>query len=205
MQQKNHSLTCGPVEAAYLAQRDPELGKAIERIGPVRREMSPNIFSSLINSIAGQQISGKALETIWGRMLKLLGEPTPQAVCAHTAEELQRCGISHRKAGYILNAAQAVVSGQLDLDRIDEMEDGEACRYLSSLHGVGIWTAEMLLIFSLGRPDVLSFHDLGIRKGIMLLHGLDSLDKKAFQTYRERYSPYGTVASLYLWEIASGR
>lgn len=205
MQQENCILTCGSAEAAYLARRDPQLGRAMERIGPVRREMSPNIFASLINSIAGQQISGKALETIWGRMLELLGEPTPQAVCTHTAEELQKCGISHRKAGYILNAAEAVVSGQLDLDRLNEMADDEACCYLSNLHGVGVWTAEMLLIFSLGRPDILSFSDLGIRKGIMMLHALDSLDKKAFQIYRERYSPYGTAASLYLWEIAAGR
>ena len=92
------------------------------------------------------------------------------------------------------------MKGHINLKELEHLSDDEVIKQLSSLHGVGVWTAEMLLIFSLQRSDVVSYGDLGIRKGMMKLYGLESLTKKQFANYRERYSPYGSVASLYLWE-----
>ena len=107
-----------------------------------------------------------------------------------------------RKAEYIQGIARAALDGVIDFAGLKDMPDDEVVRHLSALRGVGVWTAEMLLIFSLCRPDVVSWLDLGIRKGMMLLYGKKTLTPKQFATYRKRYSPYGSVASLYLWSLA---
>lgn len=195
----------GADETEYLKKRDKKLGEAIERIGPIERPVMPDVFTALVNSVAGQQISGKALATVWGRMLLLMGEITPEAVAARSLFEIQQCGMSMKKAGYIKNIADAVQSGALDIEALKHLPDAEVIAALSALNGIGVWTAEMLLIFSLQRPDVLSWGDLGIRRGIMTLYRHKELKKERFERYKKRYSPYGTVASLYLWEIAAGR
>jgi DNA-3-methyladenine glycosylase II len=110
--------------------------------------------------------------------------------------------MSMRKAGYIRGIGEAVASGRLDLDVLREFPDNEVITRLLALNGVGVWTAEMLLIFSMERPDVLSWGDLAIRRGMMRLYGRDTLDREVFERYRKRYSPYGSIASLYLWEIS---
>ena len=109
-----------------------------------------------------------------------------------------------RKVGYLRNAAQAAVSGEVDFAALSERSDAEIVETLVALKGVGVWTAEMLLIFALGRPDVLSFRDLGIRRGLMLLNGLEKISDSEFEAIRRRISPYGTLASLYLWRIKDG-
>jgi DNA-3-methyladenine glycosylase II len=116
---------------------------------------------------------------------------------------IQSCGMSARKARYIRGLADRVVSGALDLERLKILSDEEAIRELIACAGIGIWTAEMLLIFSYQRPDIVSWSDLGIRRGMMYLYGLETLSKAQFQIYRERYAPYGTMASFYLWAIAN--
>ena len=108
--------------------------------------------------------------------------------------------MSHRKVEYIVGIAVAAVDGTIDFKALSKMNDKDVIDKLSSLRGVGVWTAEMLLIFSLQRPDVLSWGDLAIKKGLIKLYGLDSVSKKEFEEYRKLYSPYNTVASLYLWE-----
>ena len=108
-----------------------------------------------------------------------------------------------RKAGYIKGIGEAVMQGQLKIDELPGLSDAEIIKRLSALHGVGVWTAEMLLIFSMQRPDVVSWGDLAIRRGMMNLYGLQALDKAEFARYRQRYSPYGSVASLYLWRLAA--
>lgn len=136
-------------------------------------------------------------------MRERLGEVTPSAVCAATEEGLQSCGITFTKARYIKSCAEKVASGQFDLDAVREMDDAEAIAALSSLEGVGVWTAEMLLLFCLGRPDILSYGDLAIHRGMRMVYHHRKVTREMFERYRRRYSPYGSVASLYLWAISS--
>ena len=192
----------GQVEIDYLKQQDETLGAAIDRIGKIERKITSDPFASLVHSIVGQQISTKAAVTVWNRLSGLLGDVTPERIAAVPLEEIQACGISVRKAGYIKGAGEAAVNGQVDFRTFDRMSDEEIIQQLSSLHGIGIWTAEMLLIFSLCRPNVVSWGDLAIRRGMMNLYGLTELKKNEFERYREKYSPYGSVASLYLWALS---
>ncbi|NLJ33573.1 MAG: DNA-3-methyladenine glycosylase 2 family protein [Firmicutes bacterium] len=192
----------GSKEVDYLKKRDARLGAAIDEIGPIKRPITPDPFTSLVGSIVNQQISNKAAATVRGRLLNLVGEITPQNIASKSLEEIQGCGMSQRKAGYIKGIAAAALSGQVDFARLRDMQDQEVIKVLTSLRGVGVWTAEMLLINSLCRPDIVSYRDLAIRRGMMRLYDLEELPRKTFDYYRQRYSPYGSVASLYLWALS---
>ena len=192
----------GQKEIEYLKKRDKKLREAIDRIGIIERKIIPDCFPALISSIVSQQISSKAAETIWNRLCRLLGEITPESISKTDLSEIQSCGMSVRKAGYIKGIADAAISGTVDFNTLHTLSDDEIIKKLSSLNGVGVWTAEMLLIFSLCRPDVVSYKDLAICRGMMNLYGLKELSKERFETYRKRYSPYGSVASLYLWALS---
>ncbi len=189
----------------HLTAKDPKLGEAIAQIGVIRRPVMPDVFQALAYNIVGQQISTPALETVWGRLdTKLDGDVTSARVLALSENELQSIGISYRKVEYIRRLATKVEEGSFSLEALRDMTDEEAITALSSLDGIGKWTAEMILIFSLQRPDVVSFGDLAILRGMRMLYHHREIDKKKFAKYKRRYSPYGSVASLYLWEIASG-
>ena len=192
----------GTTEIEHLKKRDRRLGAAIDEIGMIKRAINPDLFNALVASVAGQQISAKAAETVWSRMEGRFGVITPDTISAATTEEIQQCGISLKKAGYIKGIGNAVVEGILDLNGLHDLPDEDVISRLTALRGVGIWTAEMLLIFAMERPDVLSFGDLAIRRGMMRLYGKESVNRATFERYRKRYSPYGSVASLYLWEIS---
>ena len=194
----------GEKETAYLAAQDAKLGAAMERIGHISRETETDLFASLTCQIIGQQISNAAYESVKGRLTARIGGITPDAVIALGADGLRSCGMSMRKAENILAAAKAFADGEIDVDALRCMPDDKVIAALTALGGVGVWTAQMLLIFCLERPDVLSYGDFGIRKGLMRLHGLETLTKAEFEVYRARYSPYGTVAGFYLWAIAAG-
>jgi len=189
-------------ELAALAAKDKKLGRAIERIGRIDREVQPNLFAALVESIIAQQISGKAATTIKNRLTELCGVITPEAIAKFNDAEIQQCGMSHRKASYVKAAATAILSGQLDLDSLALLDDEAAISELIKLPGVGIWTAEMLLIFSLQRRNVFSFGDLAIKRGLCKLHGHKEITRELFEKYRKRYSPYGSIASIYLWHIS---
>jgi len=189
----------------YLGKKDKKLGASINRIGLIERQVIPDLFAALVHSIVSQQISGPAAATVWRRILDYFGTLTPEKIGQASCEEIQQLGISMRKARYIKGVAQAALEGRLDLQELNNLPDEDVIKRLVSLPGVGVWTAEMMLIFSLQRPDVVSWGDYGIRKGMMKLYGLDELTREQFDKYRKRYSPYGSVASLYLWEIAAGR
>lgn len=194
----------GKKEVEYLKEEDPILGMEIDKIGMIKRQVNPDIFSALISSIVSQQISTKAATTVNNRLIDLVGEITPENIDKVEIETIQECGMSMRKASYIKGIARAAISKTIDFENLHNLKDEEFIKKLVTLKGVGEWTAEMLLIHSLQRPNILSYKDLGICRGIMRLHGLEELSKAEFETYRNRYAPYGTVASLYLWEI-SGR
>lgn len=192
----------GEAETAYLRERDPELGELIDRYGFQEREIEEDLFVSLVSTIISQQISGKAAVTVYNRLEERFGGIDAEKLALAPAEEIQKAGMSMRKAGYIKSAAEAVCGGGLDIELLRGMNNDELEKTLVGLKGIGKWTAEMLMIFSLGRPDVLSYLDLGIRRGICSLHGHDELSPEEFERYRELYSPYGSVASLYLWALS---
>lgn len=193
----------GPTELNHLIRKDKKMAGVIEQIGLIERKVIPDPFEALIHSIVGQQIAAKAATTVWNRILIRCGNISPQALCLIGAEQIQQCGLSMRKARYIHGISHAVVQQELDFSDFPTLSDHEIVKRLAALNGVGIWTAEMLLIFSLQRPDVVSWGDLAIRRGMMTLYGLSKIEKPQFDKYRKRYSPYGSVASLYLWALAA--
>lgn len=194
----------GPQQTEYLKARDPVLGKLIDQIGPVRRTVDPDLFSSVVHHIVGQQISTKAQQTIWLRMQNALGAVSAETILAAGSERIQGMGISLRKTGYILDFAKKVQSGDFDLEGIRQKSDQEAIEQLAALRGVGVWTAQMILLFCMQRPDVLSFGDLAIQRGLRMVYHHRKIDQKLFAKYRRRYSPCGSTASLYLWAVAGG-
>ncbi|RPI69958.1 MAG: DNA-3-methyladenine glycosylase 2 family protein [Geobacteraceae bacterium] len=197
-----HLFQYGKAEIDHLKGRDRKLGRAIDRIGMIERQVMPDLFKALVHSVVAQQISSKAAATVWGRLCGKLSDVTPRNVARTEVSEIQKCGLSMRKATYIKGIGEAAYRGGLDLLKLREMPDEGVIEKLSSLHGIGVWTAEMLLIFSLCRPDVVSWGDLAIQRGMMKLYGLKELTRKQFARFRKRYSPCGSVASLYLWALS---
>ncbi|WP_172135540.1 DNA-3-methyladenine glycosylase [Adlercreutzia sp. ZJ473] len=188
---------------AYLMSKDRKLALAIEAVGSIRRPADGDVFASVVKSIVGQQISTSALKTVLGRLAVKVGDPvTPEAVGALSVDALQSCGMTFRKAGYIKSFADAVRSGEFDLDALARMGDEEAVKALTSLRGVGRWTAEMVLIFSMNRMNVFAFDDVGIHRGIRMVYHHRDVSRELFEKYRRRFSPYCTVASLYFWQIS---
>lgn len=188
----------------YLRAKDKRMAAVIDRIGVVKRRVIPDLFAALVHSIVGQQISTKAHETIWQKVVGKVGEVTPENIAALTDEELQSVGLSFRKVAYIKTIAQQVLSGEFDVAALHDMTDEEVCQRLSQLRGIGVWSAEMLMLFSMQRPDILSFGDLAIVRGLRMIHHHRKIDRPLFEKYRRRYSPYCSVASLYIWAVAGG-
>lgn len=193
----------GQAEIEHLKRRDKKLGLAIDTIGMIEREITPDVFSALVRSIVAQQISTRAAETVWQRLCDKLLEINPGNIASVALSDIQQCGLSMRKAGYIKNIAELSNNREIDFFALNQLTDAEIIKKLSSIHGVGVWTAEMLLIFSLERPDVLSWGDFAIRRGMSNLYGIKDLTKDRFERLRKRYSPYGSVASLYLWSLSA--
>lgn len=195
----------GEKEICFLKAKDKRLGEVIEKVGRIEREVIPDLFSALVHSIVGQQISTKAHSTIWQRMTNELGYPlTPTHIAGLDKETLQTFGITFKKAEYIKAAAKKVVDGDLDIERLRFLSDNEVCKELTKLDGIGVWTAEMLLIFSMQRPNILSFGDLAILRGMRMVYHHRQIPKKLFEKYKKRLSPYASVASLYFWAVVAG-
>lgn len=194
----------GDEEIEYLKSKDKILGEVIEKIGHIERVTDTDLFSSVVHHIIGQQISTKAQETIWQRLKDELGEVNAENIYKTDISRLQSLGMSFRKAEYIKDFADKVHSGNFALQDISEMSDEEAIKALASLKGIGVWTAEMILLFCLQRPDVFSFDDLAIQRGLRMVYHHRKIDRKLFEKYRRRFSPYCSVASLYLWAVSGG-
>ena len=187
-----------------LAQKDARLSWVMTRMDPPRREVMPDLFMALLYAITGQQVSGRAQATVWARLCAGLEEVTPQCVHMASMEKLRAFGLSLRKASYMKEAAARIVRGELEMVALPLLSDAAFCTALMALPGVGRWTAEMLLIFCLQRPDVFSYGDLGIHRGLRMLYGYQQIDRACFEICRQRYSPYATLASFYLWAVAGG-
>ncbi len=191
-----------------LAASDPRIAGLIERIDSSVIEdriagRDPDRFLALARIIVGQQVSTAAARTIWGRVVEAFdGEPTPETLTAPGAEEkLRGAGLSGRKASYVIGIAEEIDAEKLRPHELDNLSDEEVIETLIALRGLGRWSAEMFLIFDLGRPDVFSGGDLGLRHGIRIVYGLEAppTPEEAI-AIAERWSPHRTLASLYLWE-----
>lgn len=194
----------GETEIAYLKSKDKKMAEVIEQVGFIKREVDTDLFSSVIHHIIGQQISTKAQATIWKRMSDSLGTVNAETILEADSAQLQSFGMTFRKVEYIRDFADKVHSGVFDLEAISEMNDQDAIKELSSLKGIGVWTAEMILLFCLQRPDIFSFDDLAIQRGLRMVYHHRKIDRKLFEKYRRRFSPYCSVASLYLWAVSGG-
>jgi DNA-3-methyladenine glycosylase II len=195
-----------------LAAADPVMAALIERLGPIslakrlrdRGEEAPaDAYGALLRMIVGQQVSTKAARAIHRRVLDLFGgtTPSPEELLARSTEELRGAGLSGRKVTYIQDLAAHVVSGELELDRIATLPDEEVIAEIVAVRGLGQWTAEMFLLFHLGRPDVISGGDLGIRKAIEDEYELDGMPSPSEVEERsEAWRPNRSLAMLYLWE-----
>ena len=186
----------------FLRQLDPKWEAIIEEVGPCRLVIRPDRFGTLVRAIIGQQISAKAARSIDRRVREIAGEThAPDALLLAGESGLRAAGLSGVKARYILNLAQAVREGVVPLDEVHAWEDEAIIAALTSIKGVGPWTAEMFLIFALGRADVLSVGDLGIRVGLRSFYGLDQLPgPRECRELTEPWRPYRTIAMWYLWE-----
>lgn len=194
----------GTKEIEYLKNKDRIFGEAIEKIGKIEREVDTGLFFSVIYHIIGQQISTVAQVTIWKRMNEALGTVTAKTICDSEVETFQKLGMTFRKAEYIKYFADKVYRGRFDVEALNDMNDEEVIEELVKLKGIGVWTAEMIMIFCMQRPNVISYGDLAILRGLRMLYHHRKITPELFNKYKRRYSPYATVASLYLWAIAGG-
>jgi DNA-3-methyladenine glycosylase II len=198
--------------AKKLAVTDPTMAALIERVGKIdlktrlkrRSEERPaDAYGALLRAIVGQQLSTKAARTIYGRILDLFdgSTPAPEQLLEVEETDLRAAGLSGRKVEYVRDLASHVIDGELELDRLDELPDEEVIEEIVAVRGLGVWTAEMFLLFHLERPDVLSGGDLGIRKAIQIEYGLEEMPTPTqVLEIGEPWRPHRSLASLYLWE-----
>lgn len=194
----------GNEEINYLKSKDKQLSDVIDRIGHIEREVDTDLFSSVIHHIIGQQISTKAQATIWKRMQETLKEINEETILNAGVAQLQSFGMTFRKAEYLVDFATKIQNGNFDIQKLVHKSDAEIVQELTALKGIGVWTAEMILLFCLQRPNVFSYDDLAIQRGLRMVYHHRKITKKLFEKYRRRFSPYCSVASLYLWAVAGG-
>jgi DNA-3-methyladenine glycosylase II len=193
----------------HLRRVDPVMAGVIEAVGPCRFKTRAELshFEAVARSIIYQQLSGRAAATIYGRFEALFGDERPHATAlvALDDEALRGAGISRQKLGYLRDLAERVHAGTVPIDTLHELADDEIIGHLTSVKGVGVWTAQMFLMFKLGRPDVLPDLDLGIRKRLQQAYRLRKLpDSKRVQAIGAKWAPYRTIACWYLWRSIDG-
>jgi DNA-3-methyladenine glycosylase II len=191
----------------HLRSVDHVMRGLIDARGPIdpetdRRGSRPNPYEALARAIVGQQLSTKAARSIWERLVDTLGGtfPRPAEFLAADAERVRSAGLSRSKVSFLRDLAERAGDGRLDLGRLAELSDEDVIATLTEIKGVGPWTAEMFLIFHLGRPDVISTGDLGIRRAVQIAYGLDELPGPTdLERIAEPWHPHRTLACLYLW------
>jgi len=180
----------------------------VRRIGPLgsaerRRGRPDDAYGSLVRTIVGQQLSTKAARSIYGRLTALFGgrPPTPGELISTDDELLRACGLSGPKVRYLRDLAERVISGELDLQSLHDLPDDEVIRQITAVKGLGRWSADMFLMFHLGREDILPVGDLGVRRAVERAYGLPEIpDAETLQDLACPWAPHRTLASFYLWE-----
>ena len=185
-------------------KKDKVLKKAIAQVGTIKKQKKQDLFAALLRAIVGQQLSVKAADTIWKRFLGLFGDkiPDPNNLLKISDDQLRFVGLSYQKAGYLKNIATFSIGQSLDRKHLKKKNDDELIDYLVQIKGVGRWTVEMLLMYTLDRPDVFPKDDLGIQNGIKKLYGLSSEKKeliKEIEKIAESWRPHRTLACMYIW------
>lgn len=186
-------------------QKDEVLKKIIGKTGKIRGRRGNDLYLDLLRAIVGQQLSVKAANTIWSRFVALFPDnyPGPEAVLSMDVNRMRGAGLSFQKAGYLQNIARFALDPGLDYKELKTKKDEELIIHLTSIKGVGRWTAEMLLMFTLNRPDVFPLDDLGIQTSMKMHYRLRQKDRKrlyaAMEKIAERWRPYRTLACMYLW------
>ncbi|MFD0695106.1 DNA-3-methyladenine glycosylase family protein [Paenibacillus sp. GCM10027628] len=184
----------------FLSQADTKLASLIRLVGDLSIIPSSNPFESLVMSIISQQLSAKAAATIKSRVKLVLPSVTPDLVLAADEEAIRQCGVSYPKIRYIRDLSGKVLAGEVQLDELHKLEDDVLIKQLVSVKGIGTWTAEMFLIFALGRPDIMSLGDVGLQRAAKWLHCLeDRPDGNYLGLVAPAWAPYRSFASLYLW------
>ena len=191
----------------HLRAVDPRWSPIVDRVGPCLLRPKRDPFSTLVRAIIGQQISTTAAQTVDKRLRLLAGDPHhPKRLIDTGLDGLRSCGLSGVKSRYILNLAEAVHEGRLPVTRLGRLTDDQIKERLTEIKGIGPWTAEMFLIFSLNRPDVLSSGDLGIRVGLRHFHGLLEMPKPSeCEGLTDAWRPYRSIAMWYLWRVVDIR
>ena len=183
-----------------LARRDPVLARIMRARPRIALESRGDPFQTLARSIVGQQISVKAAQSVWNRFASAVPAVEPAAVAGLRLRRLRACGLSARKSEYLRDLARHFVDGAIRVERWPEMDDEAVIAELVQVRGIGRWTAEMLLMFSLLRPDVLPVDDLGLRRAARLLYfGGADVDADALRALGVRWAPWRSVATWYLW------
>lgn len=203
------------LSAVYEQMREEkEIAVLTERFRGLRLMTDDDLFQSMVKTIIGQQINLTFAANLTERLVARAGEiiedvdgevmtafPTPEAVACLSVEDLRPLQFSQRKAEYIIDYARAIVNGTVDLERLWTMSDEEAISYLTSLRGIGRWTVECLLMFGMGRPDLLPAADIGLRNGIALVYGMEAKpDENDIRKLGEKWAPWRSIYSLYIWE-----
>lgn len=194
-------------KAEKFLLEDKYIGPLIKKYGPckIKPSKKKDYFIDLVDAITSQQLSGKAATTIFTRVKERCGgEITPEKLKKLKTEQLRKCGLSYAKCSYVKDLAEKVLTGQLKVKKLDKLPDEEVLKELIAVKGIGRWTAEMFLMFSLARPDVFPVDDLGIRKGMQKLLKRNSNSPKIGK-FAEQWMPYRTVASWYVWEIVDNK
>ncbi len=191
----------------HLQKNDPVMKRILKMVGPFQAKTKRDRFGTLVNSIISQQISVAAAQTIRGRLLDAAGSGTgtprisPESLLAFDVESLRAIGVSRQKATYVLDLADKVSTGVVELDDIHRQNDDAVIASLTRVKGIGVWTAQMFLMFSLGRLDVFPVDDLGIKNAIRKQYELDDVpDKHEMEALAVNWRPYATIACWYLWQ-----
>ncbi len=187
----------------HLKQADPVLREIIQRVGPCTIQYAEPDFETLVRSIVFQQLSGKSARAIFARLKEGAGAEsrmTPEGILALDAEALRRVGLSQQKTRYLRDIAEKTQAGIINFNRLSRLSDDAVIEHLTAAKGVGVWTAQMFLLFALRRPDVLAMGDLGIRTAIRKAYRLRALPTHAkVEKIGKRWHPYCSVACWYLW------
>ena len=190
-----------------LSLRDKYIGPLIQKWGSctIKPISKSKYFEDLVDAICSQQLSGKAAKTIFGRVKSLLVKVTPENIILKTDQELRDCGLSWQKVSYIKDLANKTANGELKINSLDKLSDDEVISKLVTVKGIGKWTAEMFLMFSLGRDDVFPVDDLGIKNGFEKVTGKKWNKIESANFAEKNWKPYRTVASWYLWRSLENR
>ena len=195
----------GRTEIAHLHKSDERLGYLIDSIGFLEFSVFSDLFQALAYNIMGLQLTCNSRNAAWKKLKASFPEITPETVNALTVQQIASCSTSLPRAGHVKDAARLMLAARPDSDSLKHLPDEEFVARMCTLRGIGPWTAEMMLIFFLERTDVLSLDDPDVRKGLMRLYGISNIKRELFEDFKRRCSPFGTIASFYLWHLANSK